>query len=225
VSRKARDCTLQRLLGPLSRVEFERCIWHRQAWARPGAALEEAASFGWGALGELLETRPRPDVIVVARSQLLMNSAPRSLAGLRELMSGGIGICVRHAEQHHSALSAAAGGLAESFGTSVHVQVFVTPAETHGFGWHYDAEDVFIVQTAGSKDYYFRQNTVAWADPRGASFDFSMIRQERSPLQTARLLAGDCLYLPAGYWHMARSVEDSLSMSLGVYSDVPPRSP
>ena len=44
-----------------------------------------------------------------------------------------------------------------------------------------------------------------------------LIASERSPLQTARLLPGDCLYLPAGFWHMARSIEDSLSMSLGVY--------
>ena len=36
------------------------------------------------------------------------------------------------------------------------VQVFATPAGTHGFGWHYDLEDVFIAQTAGMKDYYFR---------------------------------------------------------------------
>ena len=44
---------------------------------------------------------------------------------------------------------------------TAHVQLFVTPAETHGFSWHYDAEEVFIVQTAGVKDYLLRENTVA----------------------------------------------------------------
>jgi len=135
-------------------------------------------------------------------------------------MSDGIGVCVRRAEQHHTALAAAAAELSESLHGSVHVQVFVTPSENHGFGWHYDAEDVFIIQTAGSKDYYFRENTVTKLDARGR-FDFGAVRQEKSQLQTARLLPGDCLYLPAGFWHMARSVDNSLSMSLGVHPNAP----
>jgi hypothetical protein len=217
MNRKDETSALQRLLGSLSRVDFETSILHRQPWARPGAAIDKAASFGWHELGALLESRPSPDVLVVARSALLKKPEPRSLASLRALMNDGIGICVRHAEQHHIAVAAAAAGLAESFQRKVHVQVFVTPAETHGFGWHYDAEDVFILQTAGSKDYYFRENTVLTRSRAGADFDFSAIRRERSPLQTARLLPGDCLYLPSGMWHMARSVEDSLAMSLGVH--------
>jgi hypothetical protein len=76
VTLKLDDCALQRLLGPLGRSELERCILHRKPWARPRAAPEEAASFGWHQLGELLESRPSPDVLVVARSQLLMNDAP-----------------------------------------------------------------------------------------------------------------------------------------------------
>jgi ribosomal protein L16 Arg81 hydroxylase len=46
--------------------------------------------------------------------------------------------------------------------------------------------------------------------------DFRCFREETSPLQTARLFPGDVLYLPALWWHMARCVEDSLSIALGV---------
>ena len=222
MARGIHDCPLQRWLGSLSREDFERSFFQRRPWARPAAATVEAASFGWSELGQLLESEPSPDVLVVARSQLLQTPEPRSLAGLRKLMRRGIGICARHAERHQSALASAAAGLGQTLDTSVHVHVFVTPAATHGFGWHYDAEDVFIIQTAGRKDYYFRENTV---NARGAlDFDFSAIALESSPLQTAQLLAGDCLYLPAGMWHMARSVEDSLSMSLGVKSRFKPQS-
>jgi hypothetical protein len=35
-----------------------------------------------------------------------------------------------------------------------------TPGGAEGFGWHYDVEDVFIVQTLGSKQYRLRKNTV-----------------------------------------------------------------
>jgi ribosomal protein L16 Arg81 hydroxylase len=45
--------------------------------------------------------------------------------------------------------------LTQNIPGEVHVQLFVAPAGTHSFGWHYDDEDVYIVQTEGSKDYFF----------------------------------------------------------------------
>ena len=207
---------LQKWLGSLSLAEFKRNVLNKGAWARPGAAAEEAKVFGWLELDHLLRAQPRPDVLVVARGRLLAQSQPRSLGMLRALMSRGEGICVRHSEQQHPVLADLADALRCSFGTRVHAQVFATPGNTHGFSWHYDAEHVFIVQTAGVKDYYFRQNTVTLPAADRALPDFSLIRQERSALQTARLISGDCLYIPAGWWHMAHCVEDSLSVSLGL---------
>jgi 50S ribosomal protein L16 3-hydroxylase len=100
-------------------------------------------------------------------------------------------------------------------GGSAHVQLFVTPGRTHGFGWHYDDEDVFILQTVGVKDYYFRANTVA-AEVAAHPDAFARFDVETSPLCTARLLAGDFLYLPARWWHMATCERDALSISVGV---------
>jgi ribosomal protein L16 Arg81 hydroxylase len=40
--------------------------------------------------------------------------------------------------------------------------------------------------------------------------------KESSPLLRCDLIAGDWLYVPAGYWHVARADEDSLSISIGV---------
>ncbi len=49
------------------------------------------------------------------------------------------------------------------------------------FGWHYDFEDVFIAQTLGTKDYYFRDNTVGRHTRLGERLDFSALRAERTP--------------------------------------------
>jgi hypothetical protein len=206
---------LGKWLAPLSLAEFEGSILGRQAWARPGAALDEAKSFGFRELGRILQATPAPDVLVVAGGRERAERRPRSLLELRLLMARGVGICVRHAEWQSEALTRLAEELGACLNRNVHVQLFATAGNTHGFTWHYDAEEVFIVQTAGSKDYYFRENTVDKRVPDGRAPDFSRVRQEVSPLQTARLVAGDCLYIPARWWHMARAREDSLSISLG----------
>jgi ribosomal protein L16 Arg81 hydroxylase len=137
------------------------------------------------------------------------------VAEVRALFQHGIGIVVRSAEREASALAQLARSFARDLDGEAHVQLFVTPAGTHGFGWHYDREDVFIAQTGGRKDYFFRQNTVC-PDVLHASMDFELFRREGSPVGTATLIAGDWLYIPSGWWHMAKCAEDALSISIGV---------
>ncbi|HKO53452.1 MAG TPA: cupin domain-containing protein [Polyangiaceae bacterium] len=201
----------------MSLAEWQNSVLNKQAWARPGVARDVLESCGWDSLGRLLRARPSPDVLVVAAGKLTQDPAPRSLVELNRLMRRGIGLCLRRCERHDAALGDFTSSFAGSLGRRAHLQVFATPGGTHGFGWHYDAEDVFIVQTAGVKDYYFRENTVDRRVPDGTNPDFSRFLVEKSPLQTARLIAGDCLYIPARWWHMAKCVEDALSMSLGIW--------
>lgn len=206
----------------MSVAQFEHGVLQKQAWARPAAARLDVPRLDWETLGRVLASKPAPDVLVVARGKLLNERAPRTLGQLRALLGRGIGLCVRHSERHDPGLAEVTQSLVSCFGRSVQLQLFVTPGRTHGFGWHYDAEDVFIVQTAGVKDYYFRKNTVDPRRPHGSRPDFTRFHREVSPLQTARLIAGDCLYIPSRWWHMAESIEDSLSMSFGVTEPPPP---
>jgi hypothetical protein len=182
--------------------------------ARPAAAAAAVPLLGWNTLGRLLAGEPRPDVLVIARNELLDVPAPQSLPALRALMDRGVGVVLRRAERGDAALAALARSFLAELGGEVHIQVFVTPGGSYGFGWHYDVEHVFIVQTAGVKDYYFRANTVS--PPFESPADFGRFEDERSPLATARLLPGDWLYIPSRWWHSAKCIEDSLSISIGV---------
>ena len=129
-------------------------------------------------------------------------------------MRKGIGLVIRQAERHDAGLAQLALSFAQDLPGEVHIQVFVSRG-TRGFGWHYDVEDVFIAQTHGIKDYFFRENTVTREIPAG-QLDFEPFRRQVSPLGTARLLSGDWLYIPSRWWHMAKCIENSLSISLGV---------
>lgn len=203
-------------VAPTGMDAFRRDIFHRCAWAQPETAKNALGVLTWETLGEVLAaTDPPPDVIVCAKGEKLPFPPPRDLTELRAYMRMGIGLAMRHTQKCHPALAAVAAEFTRAFDGDVQVQVFVTPASTHGFGWHYDAEDVFIAQTAGEKDYYFRENTVE-ADTPFPPKDFQAYHAETSPLQTAHLVAGDFLYIPARWWHMALCREDSLSISVGV---------
>jgi 50S ribosomal protein L16 3-hydroxylase len=198
-------------LGEMCLDDFRARFLRTTATAQPATALSARAVFDWDVLDRVL--RDHPDTLVVSRGQLLPLPPPQGVGELRDYLAAGIGLCVRHGERHDAGLARVAAAFGE-LGTS-HVQLFVTPGGTHGFGWHYDDEDVFIAQTAGVKDYYFRANTVASTEVARPAM-FARAPAERSALCTATLVPGDFLYLPARWWHMALCREDALSISVGV---------
>jgi 50S ribosomal protein L16 3-hydroxylase len=188
----------------------------RQPFAAAGTATSALPLFDWDALDRVLGSDPAPDVLVAARGRTLDVPAPRDAERTRKLFRDGLGIVVRRAENHDTGLAALARSFAGDLPGKVTIQLFVTPAQTQGFGWHYDFEDVFIAQTVGVKSYYFRPNTVDPDAPLGSQPDFTKYMGESSPMHNARLIAGDWLYIPARWWHVALCEEDSLSISLGV---------
>jgi 50S ribosomal protein L16 3-hydroxylase len=204
---------LEQWLAPTGVDAFVRDHLRRLPWASPGSGAATIPRFDWPTLGRVLAAEPPADVLVVGRGELFDVPAPRSVDQARALLGVGVGLVIRHSERQDDGLAGIAERFARVLPGEIHVQLFVTAAGTHGFGWHFDDEDVFIVQTAGIKDYYFRPNTVASGPAEAASF--ARFGRETSPLATARLLPGDFLYLPSRWWHMALCVEDSLSISLG----------
>ena len=200
-------------------LSFARDYLRKAPFASPSSARAATALFTWNTLEQLLIEHPSADALVVARGKLMDLPRPRGLAETRALLRQGIGLVIRGIEEHDAALAALAASFTQYIPGRAKVQLFVTPAGTHGFGWHYDDEDVFIVQTEGAKDYYFRANSVESNRPPETAPDFTRFSSETSPIGTTRLLAGDWLYLPSRWWHVAKCIEDSLSISLGIYFD------
>lgn len=207
---------LREWLGPTSLADFLATQHGRSPRAGAGTARAAIPMFGWDTLDGVLESAPPADVLIVAKGKEVDAPMPRSVRELRQLMARGVGVVIRRGENHHQDLRRVADAFAADLAGRIHIQLFVTPGGTHGFGWHYDIEDVYIAQTVGSKDYYFRENTVSRSTPHDGRFDFTTYKDETSQLATARLLAGDWLYLPSRWWHMAVCVEDALSISVGV---------
>jgi len=203
---------LKRWLADSAYQSFVAHRARRMPYAQPSVVPQDALLFGWDTLDRVLADSAA-DVLVVRESQLLPEARPSTAEQVRTLFTRNAGIVVRRAERHDEGLARLADAFASDLCGSAHIQLFVTPGKTQGFGWHYDEEDVCILQTQGTKTYYFRENTQEVVPGR---FDFERIRSETSPLMSCTLIARDILYLPRHMWHAAKADEDSLSVSIGV---------
>lgn len=175
--------------------------------------LPSVFSLSWDALERMLASDV--DLLVVRDGRILNEPTPRTLADVEVLRRGGAGFVIRRAEVHDVAIAELCEELRERLNAAVTVQVFATARATYGFGWHYDAEDVFILQCQGHKEYRLRKNTVdplASAPlPRNLHFE-----RERTPVQRCMLAPEQLLHVPRGMWHMAWCLEDALSLSIGI---------
>jgi ribosomal protein L16 Arg81 hydroxylase len=206
---------IERLLGSTSRASFLAEHYQKLPFALAGAARELVPLGSWESIGEIL-AQPNPDMLVVRGGERWSGSLPCTLTQARELAAEGYTLLVRHAERHLPALAEWAAGFARDFCGEVNVHLYCTPASQFGFSWHYDAEEVFIIQTTGNKEYSLRKNTVnPWPVHQLLPEDMHYER-EIMPMMRCRLQAGDWLYIPSGYWHMGRADEEAISLAVGV---------
>ena len=77
--------------------------------------------------------------------------------------------------------------------------------------------EVFIIQTKGSKAYSIRPNTVH-PNPLVKSIPKDLgYENEKTPVEIKVTLdEGDWLYIPSGWWHIARTQKESMHISIGL---------
>jgi len=206
---------LQTLLGHLPLAQFVADHYHRLPYSAAGLARPLCELGTWESLTAVL-ANSEADVLVCRQNEQYAGSQPRSAEDSRRLTDEGYTLLVRHAERHDERLARLAAEFAADFAAPVNVHMYCTPPGQFGFGWHYDAEEIFIVQTAGHKEYSLRKNTVnPW--PIEETLPANMhYEREIMPLTRCELTAGDWLYIPSGYWHRGTSRELALSLAIGV---------
>jgi 50S ribosomal protein L16 3-hydroxylase len=207
---------LQELLEPIPVHEFLHRAFTRVPVAMPDRARHYTQDFTEADIAAMVETG-RSVLRIVRQGRLVHDQARLSWAEAQAYYRGGHTLLVRYAERSSAKCQTLAEAFAQFFHAPVDIQVYVTPDQQQAFGWHYDLEEVFILQVQGCKEYTLRQNTVnpspVW-DTMPADLGYE---RETSRLRmTCRLEAGDWLYIPSGWWHIARTQAASMHLSIGV---------
>lgn len=210
---------LKNVLGELSLDVFLQKYFNHIPLSLPHSANDYRKYLNWSVVEAILQEK-KSMIRVVKEGRMVLDDAKLSYAEARDLHTSGHTLVIKNSERSHSYLQELAEQFSSYFFAPVDIQVFCSPAQTHGFGWHYDVEDVFIFQTEGMKKFSLRQNTIhphptTFSTPKDLGFE-----NEKSDIYIeTTLLAGDWLYIPAGWWHRAWTVEeDSMHISLGVMS-------
>lgn len=207
---------LTRWLGGMPLADFYREHFQKAPLAKPSAAHDAVPLLTWDHIARLVAAKPRPDTMVVRNGKLLDGREPGSLGEAQDLFGAGCSIVMRRLERHDDGLAALAKRIGAEVEGEVSIQAYATPRSFSSFGWHYDCEDVFIIQTAGTKEYFLRANTVNPVPRLSAMPRDMQYEKETTPTIACTLVAGDWLYVPSGWWHVARALDDALSISVGV---------
>lgn len=196
--------------------------------------------FSLQAMDDLLASggRRRPDFRVIrdgaqipdgrfTRNNLMYAGLPDTRKITNELKNGAT-LVLQGLQEYCEPVCTFTRRLAHDFSRPVHANAYVTPPKSQGFGSHFDPQDAFIVQVEGSKEWTLREPAVrrplaheSWDHVR-RQFGWDAQRLEKSrPWQELALEPGDCLWLPRGWVHSARSeqvVSLHLTLSLATWT-------
>ena len=126
----------------------------------------------------------------------------------------GATIILPHLHQQDAILADFCRALENVFCTHLQTNIYLTPPGYQGFNIHYDDHDVFVVQVSGSKDWRF-YNTPIQNPYRGEGFRPD-VHKAGDPVETFTMNAGDCIYIPRGLMHDARTAGDEPSLHITV---------
>ncbi|WP_413293653.1 JmjC domain-containing protein [Bdellovibrio sp. HCB185ZH] len=207
------------MLSPLSIEDFTQKILFKEPFAAPEKATEIRNIFNWNVATEIIQSRYGKSFFA-KNGKVSEEPAPLCMDRFYRGITEGKTLVIPHAENAHSTFAALAHQFTQYYPRPVDVELYLTPEGNEGLDWHYDYEDVFVLQSSGVKEFILRKNSF-W--PKAADRQISqqtLWPQEKFTGEIrCTLQAGDWLYIPAGYWHKARALTKSYHVSVGLLFD------
>lgn len=207
---------LNQLLGKKSLSDFLEKHFNKLPYSSPDSGLGLCHLLNWDVV-ESIFAEKKSVLRIVKDGVYFKDNADHTFEEAKNLFTAGNTLLVRYAEKSNPALLEVAKEFETFFRNKVDIQLYCSPGGFNAFGWHYDVEEVFILQTKGSKEYTIRHNTIhpnplVNSIPKDLRFE-----SEKSDLtMKITLKEGDFLYIPSGWWHKAETLDESMHISIGV---------
>ena len=131
--------------------------------------------------------------------------------------SGGATIVLQSLQRYWAPLTAFSRQLELFLTHPVQVNAYLTPPASRGLGVHHDTHDVFVLQVHGRKLWQVWDAAVPFPLAHQKQLPPGAEKPTGTPLLDAELAPGDCLYVPRGFRHAARTAETaSLHLTVGM---------
>ncbi len=134
-----------------------------------------------------------------------------------ELFGGGATIVLQSLQRSWAPLTAFSRELELFLTHPVQVNAYLTPPAARGLGVHHDTHDVFVLQVHGRKLWQVWDAAVPFPLGHQKALPPGAESPAEAPQVDAELVGGDCLYVPRGFRHAARTAETaSLHLTVGM---------
>jgi bifunctional lysine-specific demethylase and histidyl-hydroxylase NO66 len=131
--------------------------------------------------------------------------------------AGGATIVLQSLHRSWAPLTAFCRSLELFLTHPVQVNAYLTPPSSRGLGVHHDTHDVFVLQVHGRKLWQVWDAAVPFPLAHQKKLPPGAESPSEAPLVEAELAPGDCLYVPRGFRHAARTAETaSLHLTVGM---------
>jgi ribosomal protein L16 Arg81 hydroxylase len=130
-------------------------------------------------------------------------------------LSQGASLVLDAVDELHEPLTELAEGLELFFHERIQINSYAGWRTSRGFDLHWDDHDVFILQVTGRKHWMVHSPTI----PYPIAGDSKESKPQGPPLWDEILKAGDLLYIPRGFWHVAFPLDEpTLHLTVGVHN-------
>ncbi len=224
---------LAQMLWPGHVEEFLATTWGRTHLHIAGEAGKFAHLLPWTGLNTILRQHrldfprlrlaragrslPATKYLRYVRNARNQSNIPRLLpAALTDELRAGATLVLDAVDELSEPLAELATNLARLFHEHVQINAYAGWRTARGFDLHWDDHDVFILQIAGRKDW----RVYGMTRPYPLVTDIEpAAKPQHEPLWAATLNAGDLLYIPRGWWHVALPLaEPTLHLTVGVHN-------
>lgn len=223
---------LEHLLSPLTVDEFLTNFWGQTFTHVSGVPDKFSHLLPWQRLNEALEQHrldfPRirltrdgerlpPDSYISYNTRGHKRVAVPRLRyeKLTKELNNGATLVLDAVDELYESLRALAEALELFFHERIQINAYASWKTSRGFDLHWDDHDVFILQVTGRKQWMIHGMTRAYP----LAGDLKEPKPMAPPLWDHILEAGDLLYIPRGFWHVAYPLnEPTLHLTVGVHN-------